>query len=215
MPQRTALFLAVAWLALPAQAELVEVDLNAPGDGLVTRDTETGLDWLDLGGVTTNLSYDAIQGGAGGWLAAGWRYATEAEVCDLFVEHTEAPTCNFNSGVIPEPAAAENLIFLLETTGTTFGPLEFSFFVTGLYDDATGGATGEAKIEVVGTFPPSEFWLLRTRATPDATPSSTTSTTVGSFLVRATPPEIPALPSAGAAALVVLLGLATRRAASR
>jgi hypothetical protein len=28
-------------------AALVEVDLLSPGDGLITRDTETELDWLD------------------------------------------------------------------------------------------------------------------------------------------------------------------------
>src|SRR5262252_4644045 len=117
---RLAHVLAVTLLSLPAQAELVEVDLQVPGDKLVTRDTETGLDWLDLGGVTTNLSYDAIQGGAGGWLASGWRYATQAEVCALFVDHTEATTCNFDSGAITEPSQAERLGLLLGLTGSTF-----------------------------------------------------------------------------------------------
>jgi len=199
-----ALALAVALLAAPAQAELVEVDLDAPGDGLVTRDTDTGLDWLDLGDVTTNLSYDAIQGGAGGWIAAGWRYATEAEVCHLFVEHTEATACNFNSGIALEPPAAENLITLLERTGAITTPMELGVFVTGLYDDGTGGPVGQARILVGTTFPPS-FYVLITEATPDATPSSTTSTTVGSFLVRATPPEIPAVPPAGLAVGAALL----------
>ncbi|HXK21744.1 MAG TPA: hypothetical protein VMS55_03605 [Myxococcota bacterium] len=107
MPHLAALVLAVALMAVHAQAELVDVDLLAPGDGLVTRDSSTDLDWLDLGGVT---------------------------------------------------------------------------------------------------------WLLRTGATPDAIPASTASTTRGSFLVRATPPEVPALPRAGVALLAALLALACRRA---
>jgi hypothetical protein len=204
--------LAVALLAPSARAELVEVDLNAPGDALVTRDTETGLDWLDLGGVTTNLSYDAIQGGAGGWIASGWRYATQAEVCALFVDHTEATTCNYDSGVIVVSLpAAFDVIGLLQTTGSANSGLEFSTFLTGLYDDGNGGAAGEAEIEVLGTFPPSQLWLVRTGATADAIPASTASTSRGSFLVRATPPVIPALPWGGIAALVLLLAAAALR----
>lgn len=206
MRRHAALFLVACLLASPAQAELVEVDLNTPGDALVTRDTETGLDWLDLGGVTTGLSYDAIQGGAGGWIAAGWRYATQAEVCALFVDHTEATTCNYDSGVIVvDLPTAFDVIGLLQTTGSALGALEFSTFLTGLYDDGNGGAAGEAEIEVLGTFPPSQFWVVLTGATADAVPASTASTSRGSFLVRATPPQVPALPSVGVAAVIALL----------
>jgi hypothetical protein len=212
MPRRAALVLAVTLLSLPAGAELLEVDLNAPGDKLVTRDTETGLDWLDLGGVTTNLSYDAIQGGAGGWLASGWRYATQSEVCALFVDHTEATTCNFDSGLILEPLQARNLFGLLGSTGAIVTGAMVDFIVAGLYDDGTGGAAGEARIDVLTSFPPGGVWVLRTGATPDAIPTSTASTSRGSFLVRATPPEIPALPLAALAALAASLAVAARRA---
>ncbi|HVP13991.1 MAG TPA: hypothetical protein VMS88_00525, partial [Terriglobales bacterium] len=71
---RLAPWLAAVALAGSAHADLVAADLFSAGDGLVTRDTDSGLDWLDLPGLTTNLSYDAIQGGAGGWIAGGWRY---------------------------------------------------------------------------------------------------------------------------------------------
>lgn len=205
MPHCAALVLAVALLALPARAELVEIDLNAPGDGLVTRDTETGLDWLDVGGVTTGLSYDAVMAGAGGWITSGWRYATQAEICGLFVDHTEATACTFDSGIISWPTDAANLITLLGSTGSTFGGTEISTFTSGLYDDGTGGAAGEAKVEVFSTFPPSGIFLLRTRATPDLVPSGTASSTRGSFLVRATPPAVPALPTGGIAVITALL----------
>ena len=63
----------LALLSDGASADLIEVDLLSPGDALVTRDTATGLDWLDLT-LTTDLSVSAIFEGAGGWLASGWRY---------------------------------------------------------------------------------------------------------------------------------------------
>ena len=58
--------LAAGILVAPtAQAALLEVDLNTPGDGLVARSTDTGLDWLDLT-ESTNLSYDQVEADVGG-----------------------------------------------------------------------------------------------------------------------------------------------------
>ncbi len=51
--------------------------------GTYSYDTKTGLDWLDTT-KTAGLSYSAVKAGAGGWLSSGWRYATGAEVRDLF-----------------------------------------------------------------------------------------------------------------------------------
>ena len=62
-------------LATGAAAQLSEVDLvPGSGDGKVTLDAATGLYWLDLP-ETTNLSVPDVLGGAGGWVARGWRYA--------------------------------------------------------------------------------------------------------------------------------------------
>jgi hypothetical protein len=98
-------FLAVCVLALLflpglARAEIVVVDLDSPGDGLIKRDTETGLDWLDLSApvppgnfLDPGYSIDDILAGAGGWLGRGFRYATTSEVCGYF-EHL---------GLVPDP----------------------------------------------------------------------------------------------------------------
>jgi len=72
-----------------ASAALIAVDLFTAGDGLITRDTETGLDWLDLT-ATLNLSYNDIEADVGGWISLGIRHATGSEVCGLFV-HALAP----------------------------------------------------------------------------------------------------------------------------
>ena len=62
-------------LASTARADILNL-------GDVTRDTRTNLDWLDLT-QTTNLSIDDILANAGGFAAAGWRHANEAEMCEL------------------------------------------------------------------------------------------------------------------------------------
>lgn len=65
--------------SMQANAILVEAMYKNHGDGLITIDTETHLQWLDLT-QTTSMSYDYVgsQFGVGG-LFHGFRYATEAE----------------------------------------------------------------------------------------------------------------------------------------
>jgi len=77
-------FLAAIILGIASQfahAELVSMDYAAAGDGLVTRDTASGLEWLDWS-ATANYSINQIQAGAGGYLSA-FRYATAGELAQL------------------------------------------------------------------------------------------------------------------------------------
>lgn len=66
------------------QAALISMDWKSVGDNLVTRDTNSGLDWLDLT-ETNNLSRDFVltQLVPGG-LFEGFRYATSSEVVALW-----------------------------------------------------------------------------------------------------------------------------------
>jgi len=67
-----------------AQAALIEYGLLAQNDNLVTRDTRTNLEWLDLT-ATQNRSYAEVTGGFGGYTTTfGFRVATDAEVGQLF-----------------------------------------------------------------------------------------------------------------------------------
>ena len=67
-----------------AIAALEEADLLSPGDGLLTQDTETGLEWLDIT-MTLNLSHTEIMAGYADLVTAHrFRYATRAEVHTLF-----------------------------------------------------------------------------------------------------------------------------------
>jgi len=69
--------------SLDANAAIISVDLQTPGDNLVTRDTDAGLEWLDVP-LTVNLSFDYVssQFGSGGQFE-GWRYASNSEVITL------------------------------------------------------------------------------------------------------------------------------------
>ena len=66
--------LALALVLLGAgrsEAALVGVDLGAPGDGQLTRDTATNLDWLDVT-LTAGQSYDTVAAAS----ADTWRPAS-------------------------------------------------------------------------------------------------------------------------------------------
>ena len=72
------LILAASMLLLSGQvgAALLAVDAWETGDGKLTRDTEIGLDWLDLS-ITNGLSVnDILVDNYGGLLDYGFQWAT-------------------------------------------------------------------------------------------------------------------------------------------
>jgi hypothetical protein len=195
--------LLAAAFAAPAQAQLSSVDLYTPGDGLITRDADTGLDWLDVT-QTTNLSYDQIQGGAGGWIPGGWRYATQSEVCHLWTSYAGAPSCISATGSGQPFPPLQSFIGVTEHP---VGPVS-SIRTIAFYDDESAPATnvGSAMIESAAA---SGSYALVTTANPNGPLSSFAAQRFGSFLVRETaPPAVPALSALGAAVLAAGLAAA-------
>ena len=109
---RVGLYLAVTALGIttaPANATLMD-------QGGTTLDTATNLQWLDLT-ATLGQSYNSVIGGFGGFIAAGYRHATTAEVTQLF---TNGGMTFQNGGNFPvDFAAAQFLVGLLGVTNTT------------------------------------------------------------------------------------------------
>jgi len=112
-------------LASPAGATLVEIDGWAIDDGLLTRDTDTGLDWLDLTETAGHSINDMFRSEVGGLLDDGFRIATMAEVLDLydhagFIITSGSQPFPYGIGAINLPGG-ELLIDLLGCTGCGFG----------------------------------------------------------------------------------------------
>jgi len=190
-------------LALPsasANALLLEVDLGAPGDARVTRDTETGLDWLDLE-LTVGRSVDEIERGVGGWVADGWRHANANEVCGLLSTFGFAPApCPGPVTIQGEPEALEEGLFAyLGITSVLFFPSGQA--IASFEDGGNPARFGELN-----------SWLItdssaHIRAVADVTGRLARDPRRAHFLVRTVVPE----PSTG---LLVLSGLATIGAAA-
>ncbi|MCW9004850.1 MAG: VPLPA-CTERM sorting domain-containing protein [Gammaproteobacteria bacterium] len=71
-------------MSTSVNAAIISVDWQSAGDNLITQDTDSGLEWLDLT-VTNGVSLSEIyaQLDVGGTYE-GWRYATRAEVAGLW-----------------------------------------------------------------------------------------------------------------------------------
>lgn len=118
-------------LVQPAQATLLEFD-SSFGSKTITRDTDTGLDWLDLPvSIGTIAEVDARL--APGGDLYGWRRATTTEVLTFWQNAGVVPTGEGDefSGTY-EPAEVAAIVALIELVGyTDTAPLdEFSWGYT-------------------------------------------------------------------------------------
>lgn len=183
-------------VALNASAAVVSLDWKNAGDNLITRDLETGLDWLDLT-ETNNRSYNFVssQLGAGGYFE-GFRYATSAEVVALWSNFAIdlSPT---GSGTIETTGLPQGLVDASNMLGNILHDAYPSFYSYGLMG-MTGdelpynvsedthfwmGAFHEFDSDVMTVFPINAF--------DHGNPVSSIGT--GSYLVATTtnPPEVP------------------------
>ncbi|MEM8945294.1 MAG: hypothetical protein AAGD11_08935 [Planctomycetota bacterium] len=166
----------------PASAILVSQDDPTHGPDSITRDTDTGLDWLDLT-LTTDRSYnDVMSNFTIGGDFAGFRFATGPELSTLF--YTSAGiTPGFQT---PREPAAENLQDLIGITIAQFGrERTIGFF------DTTGLVRADlnwSEIHVsIGSG--SNSWSRADVGNAAEPNLNSASPNIGSYLVRAAVPE--------------------------
>jgi hypothetical protein len=207
---------ALLLIALPgtASGEIVLEDLDTPGDGLLKRDTETGLNWLDLSATGVSLgepgiSVAAILADAGGWVRRGFRYATESEVCSYFDHLGLAPN------PCPGPEASGWTLPIRDLIGTSLCCIGQTAYSMGAYDDG-GDPLLYGRAGYYGSVLGSNGVIAEPSTVPVAASEALTQYT--HFLVRAA--AGPALPALGVAkrsllfaalALVGGVGLRWRR----
>ncbi|MFN0182175.1 MAG: hypothetical protein ACKVZ0_25500, partial [Gemmatimonadales bacterium] len=202
-------------LAVPfrAEATLVARDLTLnPGNtpnpayrwinqfpGVLTYDTDTGLEWVDLT-ETLGMSRSFLLSGNNTYpdtpidpyhnpFSVGWRYATFTEVCGLFEPRTgPLQGCSDHPGDLGSYEGVAEIQALLGVTDEEGPPpAQYSF---GIFE------TGEVQIAVN---PVRHFAVALVINRPDDPPSS--GTNYGHLLVR--------VPEPGVAALLACLALAT------
>lgn len=211
-------FLKIVILALSAlatigsaNAALVAVDYNRSnsGDGWITRDTVTGLDWLDVS-LTANKTIDQVRTGI--WISRGFRYASKDEVRTLF-ENAGIPDDGFNVSVT-HPAQALALAQLLGPTHITpHGVTVTGFMGTDYFGDEISLEShpiGDifsaqlAKIDYYELFFPYWRSIGEAHFTGGHPFSNEADTGYGSFLVRSTSEFSYPIPEPGSCSLIGL-----------
>ena len=201
------IFAAAALLSGAAHAALVKEDLHTAGDGLITLDTATNLEWLNVT-ATQDVSMDQVLAGAGGWVNNGFQYATFGQVGQLLNDAGYlGDTSNYgNMRLVADNASANEFI---DDFGST-SPPNFTYGFMAPYTASLGGATGSYTdyVEINANGAGGNGYAI-----PDSGPfaSSLARPYVGSFLVRAAPvpePETYVLMLAG---LGLVAGYAKRR----
>lgn len=125
-----------AFLPIPTNAALIDLDWTTTNDSALLLDTTTGLQWLDLS-VTADQSYNQIlaqlqQGGA----YDGFRYATREEVLHLWSEANISDT-NFTWVINGEWQNVKDLADRLGTS-TLFDPHGLGTHALGLVEGGSG-----------------------------------------------------------------------------
>jgi len=99
-------------LSTSVNSAIVSTDWQNAGDNLITLDTVSGLEWLDLT-ETSSMSYDDVtaQLGVGG-AYEGFRYATDTEVISLWSNFgvdlsQDAPSSPYHIGVTVDPGIVD------------------------------------------------------------------------------------------------------------
>lgn len=177
---------------------LTQADLFVAGDGKVTRDPYTGLEWLDLT-ETLGLSINQILAGAGpagGWISVlGFRYATVTEVENLFIDHGFP---NVNSPTAANVPFYDSFVALLSTPCSSFSSCSASSFgFTGTVSDLAGTVSELERFALADLrfFPLGGADSSTPCCTPVAFPRTTginqtpifTNDDIGHWLVRTTP----------------------------
>lgn len=186
--KRILLALALGAISSGSNAALLSVDWQSPGDNLLTQDTVSGLQWLDLT-VTYGLTHDFVSGqlGAGGQFE-GFRYATDAEVQDLWSNFGIDLSAGAPTVVAGSDPGVETAAGLLGNTWCTYACFDYPFGVSGLTSTASG--MGHYAMGAYQTdFGFTQYETVGSQIVADAL---TNIQPYGSYLVLGSPVPVPA-----------------------
>ena len=174
-----------------ANAVFTSEDYLNAGDGLITRDSDSGLEWLDLT-ETTGMSYNQViaELGAGGSLY-GWEYATGTQFETMLANYTGYTNTSSGLSIFPnETNSIDDLIQLLSNTnsGNTDNSPSKLNYSEGLIADTYALANNEIAQRRALLYDYDESSLSDdfARTYAGILAADLASTNIGSFLVRST-----------------------------
>lgn len=186
--------------AATASATIVSRDLHTTGDGLITRDLDNGLDWLDW---TQGLQYSYIdmlnEFGPGGAFE-GWRYATQAEL-DAFMISAGVP--DLGQRTVANVPSVTNILSLLGANDYYFSLGLGNSSVAFIHDSTNAGPGG---------FVDHIAFTIETFDNPVRAKAGELGMAINNFAFGSGHALVRVIPAPGSAALLAVGGLvATRR----
>ena len=210
----TACLLCFYLFSSTADASLISLNDSAHGPDSITWDTVTNLEWLDLTLSTDkNYNYVCSQFGVGGEFE-GFRYATGAELTQLFLN------AGLNLGSTEEANYAPAVAFQ-SLIGTTCSGTCGSFWyrAEGLYGDIATNTSGQLRVPIAYVY--HRTWngfsdvnegLAYISPPPTGYPLDYSPYLIGSWLVReSTIVPTPATVWLFGSGLLGMIGIARRR----
>lgn len=171
--------------ASSASAALMSADFLSSGDGLLTVDSGTGLEWLDMT-QTLNQSYNSVIAGYNGYTTTyGFRYATAAEVTTFFT-NAGIPVIDQTTALNYQAAnvAPANALIALIGTGDPI------FMDAIIADLATASNHRVAVIQGIPNLASATSTMVCTQC--GTWSADAIEPRIGSFLVRASSSQVPA-----------------------
>ncbi len=181
---------------IAAQAKLISADFKTPGDGLLTRDTRTGLEWLDLS-QTADLTYASVLSGARGFTKKErFRLATQLQVDGLYKSARQEPSTFPSYGMINGDAVGVDRLQTL----MGYRPCGGGVVASGINSKSCSGRAYFGKADAAGQVKKISYYYYQVSGTPrqsSPTPPSPLFSASGqlTFEVPTKPPTTPDLPS--------------------
>jgi hypothetical protein len=200
-------------LATTLHADLVGVDLHTPGDQLLTLDSSTGLEWLDLK-PTLNLSLSQMKSlSSTSGEFSEFRLATVTEF-DALLDHASVPhtlSAADDSAGITNVTRFQGFFGAIAKPiipGPIFPPVGKGYYTVGFVQDSTPDSFALARVFIYDYDSGPEMYDVF-----DYTfgPSPIVDPLIGYFLVRSVPVPEPAAFSLYTGAALLLLCLVRRR----
>jgi len=166
-----------------SHAALIESDYLSLGDSLITYDSSSHLEWLDIS-QTRSLTINQINSNYGGFAGSGFRYASTDEVLGLLTSNGLSITGWGNTTV----DGYSNMVELISLLG---GETDYGFSKT--INALTGDVNAQSRHDLIyfGYYysdnNPAQYWVDPLQGSRS---SDESSYNVGSFLVR----EVAAVP---------------------
>lgn len=199
---------------LPINAEIIDL-------GSITRDTDTGLDWLDLT-ETAGRSYNDIssQFGVGGEFE-GWRYATSVEAQTLWANIGVVNQSQFGSDIPTADPEYQYFLNAVDLLGNTFlnydvnPELEFDYGVEGITGTLVTEGFGPDGAETIGMYhqvgAASSTSSLYGNQTNVIWVGNDANSHLGSYLVAPSAVPVPAAAWLFGSALIGLMGIKRKK----